>query len=251
MTAELQAWLEVALVVLGRVSAFLAALPFVSAARVPMPVRAYLAISLSVALTPLLYDSVYPRVEKLSEVELLGVVGAEIVVGLFFGFLVRVFFLAVSFVAEFISQQLGFMGMFAPSITEGELLSPFADLVLLLTAALFFLSDLHLMLIQGLVSSYDIVAVAKLPDLESAGNLLSSRMSTVFQWSLQLSAPFVLYVTVCNFLLGLANRLVPQVPIQFVMAPAILAGGLGLALLVLTMAVERLIARFSAGGFGL
>jgi flagellar biosynthesis protein FliR len=251
MIDDVQAWITVGLIVMVRVSAFFSILPFFAVARVPATIRVYLAISVSFALTPLLFDAVHSRITTLGEGELLAVVAREVAIGLFLGFLVRVFFLAVAFVAEFVSQQLGFMGMFVPSIAEGELMSPLADLVVLFTVVLFLISDLHLVLIRALVTSYDVVQVASGLDLSVAIGALSMRISTVFLWGLQLAAPFVLYVTVCNFLLGLANRLVPQVPIQFVMAPAILIGGLALALFVLTLAAERLIDKFTVGAFGI
>lgn len=249
MTPELQAWMTVALLVLARVSTLIAALPFIAAARVPATIRAYIALALSLAITPALYDVV--DVQKNSEIELLSALMAEVGIGLYFGFMVRVFFLAVSFTAEFISQQVGFMGMFVPSITESETVTPLADLIGLFSAVLFFAMDMHLYLVQGVFTSYEVLPLATTLDIASLMDALAGRISTVFVWSLQLGAPFVLYITVSNLLLGLANRLVPQVPIQFVMAPAILFGGLGLSLLVLTVAVERLMTRFTIGVFGL
>lgn len=250
MTAELQIWLTAALLVLARVSSLLAVLPFFAAARVPATIRAYIAIALSVSIAPALYDAASVSILR-SEAELLAVFVAEVWIGLFFGFMVRVFFLAVAFTAEFISQQVGFIGMFIPSVTEGEMITPLADLTGLFAAVLFFTMDMHLYLIRGIFTSYDVLPVASALEPWIWMDALAVRVSNVFVLSLQLAAPFVLYVTVCNLLLGLANRLVPQVPIQFVMAPAILFGGLGLALFVLTVAMERLMTRFTIGAFGL
>jgi flagellar biosynthetic protein FliR len=129
--------------------------------------------------------------------------------------------------------------------------TPFADLMGLFSAVLFFAMDMHLYLIRGIFTSYEVLPIATTVELASLIDALAVRVSTVFVWSLQLGAPFILYITVCNLLLGLANRLVPQVPIQFVMAPAILFGGLGLTLFVLTVAMERLMSRFTIGAFGL
>ncbi|MBY0226802.1 MAG: flagellar biosynthetic protein FliR [Hyphomicrobium sp.] len=251
MTPEFQVWITVALLALARVSALFAVLPVFAAARVPATIRAYVAIALSLSITPTLYDAVYASAEKISQIELLGLLIAEVGIGLYFGFMVRVFFLAVAFTSEFISQQVGFMGMFVASVTEGEMTTPLADLISLFSAALFFAMEMHLYLIRGVFTSYEVLPIATSVDITSLIEALAERISTVFVWSLQLGAPFILYVTVCNLLLGLANRLVPQVPVQFVMAPGVLFGGLALALLTLPVAMERLTTHFTIGAFGL
>lgn len=245
MTIELQAILTVALLVLGRVSAFVAVLPFLSAARVPVPVRAYFALALSLSIAPILYPVVSPRAAAFDGADLIAALSVEIGLGLFLGFTVRVFFLAVSFAAEFIGQQVGYLGMFVPSITEGEMVNPFADLMILYAAVFFFVSDMHLLLVERVLASYDIVPVAVLPDGGTTITRLASTVSDVFVWALQLAAPFVLFVMTSNMLLGLANRLVPQVPVQFVLGPAVLAGGLVLSLFVLAPAMAILMQRFA------
>ena len=206
MTPEFQVWMTAALLVLARVSALIAVLPFFASARVPATIRAYIAIALSLAITPSLYGAVNVIAGKISEMELLGVFVTEVGIGLYLGFMVRVFFVAVAFTAEFISQQVGFMGMFVPSVTEGEMTTPLADLMGLFSAVLFFAMDIHLYLIRGVFTSYEVLPIATTIEVASLIDALAERVSTVFIWSLQLGAPFILYVTVCNLLLGLANR---------------------------------------------
>jgi flagellar biosynthesis protein FliR len=43
-----------------------------------------------------------------------------------------------------------------------------------------------------------------------------------------LEAHFIVYALITNFAIGLASKLVPQIPIYFVTVPAVIAGGLAL-----------------------
>ena len=185
MTPEFQVWMTAALLVLARVSALIAVLPFLASARVPATIRAYIAIAVSLAITLSLYGAVNVIAGKISEMELLGVFVAEVGIGLYLGFMVRVFFLAVAFTAEFISQQVGFMGMFVPSVTEGKMTTPLADLMGLFSCPVF--CDGH-----AFVSHSKCLHV-----LRGAAHCNNSRgrkfnrcargaSSTVFIWSLQL-----------------------------------------------------------------
>jgi flagellar biosynthesis protein FliR len=43
--------------------------------------------------------------------------------------------------------------------------------------------------------------------------------------ALQISSPFIIYALLINFMIGLANKLTPQVPVYFISVPFVLAGG--------------------------
>jgi flagellar biosynthetic protein FliR len=245
MSGQAMDWLGVALVVLARLSAFLAVLPFFAAARVPPAVRAAIAISLAIAVTPLLFSAVHPKVADSGDAGLLSALLSEIITGVFLGLLVRLFFLAVAFSADVIGQLIGYVGVIVPSIQDNEMTNPLADLIVLFSVVLFLSYDHHLVLIEKIIESYDVFPIHGGPQSGPAIENLASMTSLAFVWTLQLAAPFVIYVTICNLLLGLANRLVPQVPVQFVMGPAILLGGLAVAVLIAATAVDIVIRRYS------
>ena len=245
MSIQAGEWLSVALLILARLSAFLAVLPFFAAARVPAAVRAAIAISLSISVTPILFQAVQPRVSDVKEWEFLAALLGEIVTGLFLGLLVRLFFLAVSFTADVIGQIIGFVGVLVPSVQDSEMTNPLADLIFLFSVVLFLTHDQHLIVIEKIVGSYDVFPVSAGPQAGASIERLASTASMAFVWTLQIAAPFVIYAAVCNLLLGLANRLVPQVPVQFVMGPAILLGGLAVAVVIVTIAVDIVIRRYA------
>lgn len=235
MTGEIETWIAVALIVMARVSAFMAVLPFVSAARVPQTIRAVVALGIGLAITPVLHAGIAPTVATLGEPALLAAIAGEIGTGLLLGLLVRVFFLALSFAAEFLAHLVGYAGLLVPSVSEGETTLALADLVVLFVTVLFLANDLHLAVIDGLVRSFDAIPVGRPLDGGSLIRHLVATLNDAFFVAMQLAGPFLLYVFICNVLLGIANRLVPQVPIQLVAAPLVLIGGLALALLVVTI----------------
>jgi flagellar biosynthesis protein FliR len=44
--------------------------------------------------------------------------------------------------------------------------------------------------------------------------------------SLRISSPFITYALITNFVIGLAGKLVPQIPLYFITVPAMIVGGL-------------------------
>ena len=50
-------------------------------------------------------------------------------------------------------------------------------------------------------------------------------LSGAFTIALQISSPFIVYALIVNLMVGLANKLVPQIPVYFIATPFVLAGG--------------------------
>lgn len=238
MTEDLKLHVYVAAVVLARVSSFLAVVPVLSALRVPPLVRAHLALVLSLTLALSLYPSIVSVVTKTADGDLIALVSAEVLKGLFLGFLVRVFFQALAFAGEFVGQLAGYSGMMTPSAMEGEPATPLANLLVMFGAVVFFIQDLHLLLIEKLMASYAAWPASAGLDRFQSFDQLASALVTAFLTALQISGPFVIYAMVCNIVLGLANRLVPQVPIQLVSAPLMMLGGLFIAMFTLGLAAQ-------------
>lgn len=231
-------WITVALLTIGRVGAFFVLLPQISSARVPMALRAYFAIAVSLSIMPVVSGDIEPRVRELTEPMLILAVAGEIATGLALGFLVRLFFLALNFSGVMIAQFLGFVGMGTQSIEDDEAGQALTDLIGLTVALLFIMADAHLLLIGALIGSFTNIPVLDNLSAAEAMERISEVASAAFMLALKFSAPFTLYAIVCNIIIGLANRLVPQVPVQFISAPAVVAGGLFLGYLVLGLSSQ-------------
>jgi flagellar biosynthetic protein FliR len=51
-------------------------------------------------------------------------------------------------------------------------------------------------------------------------------LTKAFFISLRIGSPFIVYSLIANFTIGLGSKLVPYIPLYFITAPAVTAGGL-------------------------
>ena len=244
MTGNIEMLATVLMVVLARISTFIAVIPILSSARVPQSIRAYIALGLATAIMPILYDQIAATLTSNDGVLIVAVLVNEVLIGLLLGFLIRLFFLAILFAAEVMAQVVGFVGMAGPGIVENDLAAPLANLVILMIAVLFFTYNVHHHIIEHILISYQRLPVGGVLDPSLSFTGLGNALSQAFTVVTPLAGPFLLYAVVCNLLVGLANRLVPQVPIQLVTGPAILFGGMMVALFSLSVGMDPIMKSF-------
>ncbi len=72
---------------------------------------------------------------------------------------------------------------------------------------------------------------------------LGDALQSTFILSLQISSPFIIYALIINLMVGIANKLVPQIPVYFISMPFVLAG----ALLLLYFTIGEALRLFMAG----
>jgi flagellar biosynthesis protein FliR len=234
--------LIILILVFCRLGGCLLIMPGVSSARVPTQSRVLLAVALSISLAPLV-SSDFAAVKADDNAELLRMIFLETLIGLFAGLAVRVFMLALGFGAAAIATSIGFQGLQGPGIDEAE---PQAALVTLITMAaltLMFILDFHHDVIRGLVSSYRVMPVGVTPDAERLLGNLVDVLTDSFLIVLRLASPFLVYALIVNFMLGLLNKLTPQIPVYFVSLPFVLTGGL----MLLYFAIPVLLSQFAEG----
>jgi len=75
---------------------------------------------------------------------------------------------------------------------------------------------------------------------------LADAFSATFVLALQITSPFIVYALIINLMVGIANKLVPQIPVYFIAMPFILAGGLLLLYFTIGEALRLFIAGFVA-----
>ena len=214
-----------AFIVFCRVGACLMILPGLSGGRIPPTVRLFFAIAIALAILPLVDQSTRAAATG-QGLSLAVFVVAEAIVGLFLGFLVRVFYLALEFFAIAMANFAGYGSVFMQAIDDNSSTTAFSELVTLPSIALFFIMDLHVAVISMLQSSYEIISVGNWIGTSIDTAVLVNTFKNSFLLMLQMSAPLLVYSLTLNFVLGLLNKLIPQVPIYFVSAPFLIAGGL-------------------------
>jgi flagellar biosynthetic protein FliR len=237
-----------AFVLFCRIGACLMLAPGFSNAQIPAQVRLFVALAVTLTLTPLLLERVPGAVFGDDPIFTLKVIAVESLVGGMIGFLARVFYLALEALAVGAATMLGFSNPFGFQVEGDEAMAPLATLISLAAIALLFAADLHWELLRGLVASYDVIPVGADFNARLALKQIADALGESFRLSLRIASPYVIYALVVNLALALVNRLTPQVQVFFVAMPFVAAGGLLLLYFTIKPAIDALtrIGRFQA-----
>jgi flagellar biosynthetic protein FliR len=209
-----------------RIGGCLMLMPGFSNQRVPLHVRLFIAFSVSLSLTPLLMGDVEKSLSGIAPVALARLFISETLIGALIGFLARIFFGALETLAGVVAMAIGLSSAFASPMDEGEPLPAITTMITLTAMALIFFTDLHWEVLRGLVASYSVLPVSGLFDPRFDLAQVSDCLTKSFLISLRVSSPFIVYALIVNFAIGLAGKLVPQIPLYFITVPAAVAGGL-------------------------
>jgi len=201
-------------------------MPGFSSDRVPVNVRLFIALSVTLALTPLLGPEVQPFFVNASAIELIKLLLSEVVIGILIGFLGRIFFAALETLANAIAMGIGLSSNLGAPIDEMEPLPAISTLITLTATALLFVTDLHWEVLRGLVASYRTLPVSNGFIPQFGLIQIADCLSRSFFLALRVSSPFIVFAIIVNLAVGLTNKLTPQIPIFFISAPFVVAGGL-------------------------
>lgn len=224
-----------------RIGGCLLMAPGLSSMRIPSQVRLFLALGLSLALTPVLLPEVMPAIGNGSPASLFGAIVSESAIGLLIGFLARIFFMALQTMAVAIAQSIGLGGMFGGIPDESDQLPGVAVLFTMTATTMIFASDQHWELLRGLVESYQVMP----PEAGFSPRLslvnIADQLASTFVLGLRIASPFLIYSVIVNLAVGITNKLTPQIPVFFIAMPFVTAGGL----LLLFFTVKEVLSVFS------
>lgn len=227
-----------------RVGTCMMVAPGYSRSNIPMQVRLFLAINVTLMLSPLLEATVRPVLEGAATSAIIRVIGSELMIGLVIGLTARVFFSALETMATLIASAIGLS--LAGTVDDGEHVPALVPLITLSATVLFFMTDQHWELLRGLISSYRIWLPATGISGENSVAQLVDHLSQAFTLALRVASPFVIYAIIVNFAVGLANKLTPTIPVYFISTPFVLFGGLLLLYLTSRELVLQFTIAFSA-----
>ncbi len=218
-----------AFAVFCRIGACLMIMPGFSSARVPARVRLFVALAISLAAMPLLYDRLYSLLQDQSLSRLVSIMVTESLIGIVMGLGARLFFLMLEMLASTIAQAIGLAGIAGVPIEEGASEATLVTFILMAATLLFFLADLHLEVIRGLVSSYDVVPPGTGFPTRFSMSEIADALTGASMLALRLSGPFIVLSVLVNFAFGLANKMTPMIQIYFAAMPVLI--GLGFLLM--------------------
>ena len=226
MTALAEGAILAAFLAFCRIGACLMIMPGLSSVRVPVQVRLFTAVAVTMALLTFLWDRIFPFVDGTRPAVMVPMIVSELLVGGLIGALTRLYMEAMRFIGTAIAMLMGFNSMGGTAIGEADPQGPLAALISLSALLLLFVFDFHLEVIRALVASYSIAPVNVFFNPQSALIDVADTVSESFFLVLRLGSPFIAYAILVNLTIGFVNKLTPQIPIYFISLPFVIAGGL-------------------------
>ena len=208
-----------------RIGGCLMLMPGFSSSRVPVHVRLFIAVAVTLALAPLLVPVLRVALPQMPPDTVVALLISETVIGILIGVMGRMFFLALQFMATAAAMYIGLGTMPGAPVEDVEPLPAFATLITLTATLLFFLTDQHWEVLRALLASYSALPITEPFAIEFSLAKLTDAASSAFILALQISAPFIVYTLIVNLMVGIANKLTPQIPVYFISIPVVLAGG--------------------------
>ncbi len=206
--------------------------------------RLHIALAVSFVLFPLVMDYVPSPIP--STFVLVTLIGIEVVIGLLIGTVARIFMTALDTAGMIISMQSGLSNaqVFNPSLAaQGSVMGAFLSVTGVL---LLFITDLHHLLITGLIESYELFPLGFMPDTGSMAELISQAVTSSFQIGVKLAAPFIVMTLLIYVGMGVLSRLMPQIQVFMVALPLQILLSIALFTLVLTALFSFWLGEFEA-----
>ncbi len=192
-------------------------MPGIGDAFVSSKVRLYIALAISFMLYPLVMP--YLPADIPDGFFFLLLVGFEFIIGLFFGIVARIFLLALDVAGMIISMQSGLANaqVFNPGLaTQGSIMGAFLTIT---AGVLLFATDLHHLLIRGLLESYELFSFGDVPNAGGMAELISRAVSASFLIGVKIAMPFMIVTLLLFVGMGVLSRLMPQVQVFMIALP--------------------------------
>jgi flagellar biosynthetic protein FliR len=245
LLAALPGYAYAFVMVLARVGAAVMLLPGFGEAEVPMPVRAGLAVALALVMLPVVSPLLPPEPGEPLRA-LLGV-AAEVVAGLWLGWLARLLVLALPMAAQLAAGMIGLANVLQPDPALGPQTSALARLFALAAPVAIMAAGLHALPLAALEGSYHVMPPGLALPGDDAAQAVVQAVGASFGLALRLAAPFVLASIVWNVALGLLAKLVPQLQVYFAAMPAQILGGILLVGLLSSAVLSAWLGELRAG----
>lgn len=237
------------MLVFARVGSAITLLPGFGEAYVPQRVRLGLALMLSLIVTPLVGDRMPPM--PASMWALLILVGTEVVIGLLFGTVARLLLVGLQTAGMIVAFQTSLASAIINDPASAQQGSIIGNFFVAMGVLLIFITNMHHMLLAGLVDSYSLFSPGALPPAGDMAELVTRIVAVSFDTAMQIAAPYIVVGLVFYLGLGLLARLMPQVQVFFIAIPLQIILSFLVMMLTFSAAMMWFMDRFDAtmGGF--
>ena len=226
MTAVLSDAVFIAFTIFCRVGSCLMLVPGYASARVPVQVRLQIAFAVSLALIPLLFESVASAVAPVDMGLRPFLLVNEVISGSAIGLMARLYLLGLQFAATIAANSIGLAGIPGVPIDESEAVPPLATLLSLAGVMVLLAAGLHVEILRALIESYRALPIHLGIDVEWLLDTVIKVVTDSSMMALRLAGPFLVYAVVVNLAMGLANKFTPQVSLFFASLGLVTGAGL-------------------------
>lgn len=184
---------------------------------VPERIRLLVAVSLAFVLFP--FTAQYIPAGVPSTFELITLISSELVIGLFFGTVARIFMMVMDVAGLIISISSGLSNaqVFNPTLaTQGSLVGAFLSVT---GVVVLFATDLHHLLIKGVLDTYLLFPVGDIPDYGSMAEFMSRTVAASFSIGVKIGSPFIVLTLLVYIGMGVMARVMPQVQVFLLALP--------------------------------
>jgi flagellar biosynthetic protein FliR len=210
--------------VLARTGAACMLIPGIGEADLPVMIRAGFALSLTAVLLPVLASDLPAMPADIWRG--LYMLAAELLTGLFLGWLGRLLAAALALAGQIAAMLAGQASVLQPDSILGPQGAALGWLFGLAAPTLLLASGLYALPLQALAGSYRVLAAGVLLPSGDTAQTVVTAVGASFALAVRLAAPFLLAGVVWNVALAGLSRLAPQLQVFFLAAPAQLLGGL-------------------------
>lgn len=240
---QLYQWMNGFLWPFFRIAGLIGTAPILSESSIPKRLKVGLAVLCTLVAAPLLGPM--PDVPTGSFAGLL-IAAQQVIIGISLGLTMRMVFTAALMAGEFIGLQMGlaFASFFDPATgANTAVLSRLINMVMML---LFLAVNGHLLMLSGLIHTFEFLPVGASLNINGWGTLL--------EWSSQLwisgmllALPLIIVLLTINLSLGILNRTAQQLSVFAVGFPITLTTGLVVLSIVIPQSSEFMIRLFGEG----
>jgi flagellar biosynthetic protein FliR len=210
--------------VLARIGATMALLPGLGESSAPSLVRIGLALAITVLLVPIVQPMMPPVPEASMTMGLM--VAAEVVTGLWFGWLSRMIALALPVGAAFVAYLMGVSSVLQPDPELGAQSTALAKLFDLAAPVLILTTGLYTLPLRALVGLFQLIPPGHMLPAADSLQVAVEAVGLTFTLALRVASPFIVAAVVWHVAIGEIARVMTRVQIYFVAIPGQILGGL-------------------------
>ena len=228
--------------VFARVGTSLLFMPGMGESYIPTRVKVLFAVSLSLVLAAFL-----PIPAKMPEYFFVavGMIATETVVGLWIGTMARVFISSLQFAGFLAGQSSALANAFAPNMGPLVGSTVMSTFLIIGGITLVFVSDIHHVIIRSYQLSYIVFPIGDLILYDFADQFMRAASGSLALGFI-MAAPFVATGVMINIGMGLANRMMPSLPVFFVATSVLIGLGIFVMGKVAPIILELFVNKFTA-----